>query len=144
LCDLAHLPHDRCLSFASASHVSKSRDEPIRTVASKAGSSIRRASGLPCDRLRRTCIPQAATDEPTYLLIPRSFGARPNPRLERTKRHRVLDISTLAGCVVLAANLASLWRIARNLLRLDRDTQGTVQTQRLFAAWDHDDLLHLL
>ena len=41
-------------------------------------------------------------DEPTRLLIPRDFGDLPDPRIERTKRHQLLDIITIAVCAVLA------------------------------------------
>lgn len=41
-------------------------------------------------------------DEPARLVIHRFFAELPDPRIERTKRHALLDIITIAVCAIIA------------------------------------------
>ena len=43
-----------------------------------------------------------------------------------------------------AENLATLRRLALNLLSREKSKKRSIKTKQLVAAWDHDFLLHLL
>ncbi len=63
--------------------------------------------------------------------------------------HWVLDVvlredSSRARSANAAENLATLRRLALNLLSREKSKKRSIKTKQLVAAWDHDFLLHLL
>jgi hypothetical protein len=50
----------------------------------------------------RSSTSEAAMDERPLLVIQRYFADLPDPRIERAKRHQLVDILTIALCAVLA------------------------------------------
>jgi hypothetical protein len=60
------------------------------------------------------------------------------------ENHRLGEDRSRARAGHAAENLATLRRLALNLLRRDKAKQGGIRGKQLSAGWSHAYLLHLL